>query len=238
MAIHVAILKPIYIRAILDGRKTIESRLTIQERPPYGVMQPGERLFIKASGGPFKATAIAGKVTQFNNLTPKRVESLRRRYQKRVGGDNAYWQSKRSSRFAVFVTLHDVSTLDVGPVYPKVNMKAWHVLDDSASPMFEITLTQGAIHNRYVSLGRDSRIVEAVAPMTLIMPDGKTVLTKVARGAMLRWRGWGAYYKRHGMLPGDRVRFVATGPRTYRVTFHPSHAQSTSRLNQTQQTPA
>ena len=219
MPIHVAILKPVYIRAILVGRKTIESRLTVQNRPPYGVVRPGERLFIKASGGPFMATAIAGKVTQFNDLTPRRVEALRRRFQKRVGGDDAYWRSKRDSRFAVFIELCGVSELDVGPAYPKVNMKAWHVLDDAASPVFETTLTEGAIRNRYVSLGFGHPIADA-KPIMLNLPDGVTVHTEIARGTMLRWRGWGTYYDRHALRPGDRVCFVAIRPRTYRVSFH------------------
>lgn len=223
MAIHVAILKPAYIRAILDGRKTIESRLTIQDRPPYGVIHPGERLFIKASGGPFMATAIAGKVTQFSGLTPRRVEALQRRYRKRVGGDHAYWRSKRQSRFAVFIELRGVGPLEIGPTYPKVNMRAWHVLDDASSPLLETTLTEGAIRNRYLRLGKGHAAAETATPIVLQMPDGQTIHTEIARGSMLRWRGWGAYYDQHQMRPGDRVCFVAIDPRTYRVSFHPRH---------------
>jgi len=50
--IHVAILKPGYIQAILAGTKTIESRLTKTAQPPYGKVVTGERLYLKASGGP------------------------------------------------------------------------------------------------------------------------------------------------------------------------------------------
>lgn len=43
--LHVAILKPNYIRDILAGTKTVESRLTKTNQPPHGRVETGERLF-------------------------------------------------------------------------------------------------------------------------------------------------------------------------------------------------
>ena len=58
--IHVAILKPNYIRDILAGDKTIESRFTKTNQPPHGRVAVGERLFLKASGGPFHGDGDGG----------------------------------------------------------------------------------------------------------------------------------------------------------------------------------
>lgn len=218
MSIHVAILKPVYIDLILRGRKTIESRLTHTAMPPYRAIKPGELIFLKRSGGPFAAIARAGRVDFFDDLTPGGVERLRKRFDARVLGDADHWKDKAGSRYATFVELKDVEPCDVGPTYAK-SMRAWHVLDEAHSPLVEVTLRGGAIRNRYVTLPHVSDRMRS-SPFTLLLPDGERVETDIAKGNMIRWRGWGAYYQRHGMRAGDRVRFVALGGRRYRVSFH------------------
>jgi hypothetical protein len=219
MPIHVAILKRPYVRLILEGKKTVESRLTRTAQPPYRAIESGERIFLKASSGPFMATAIAGEVEQHENLEPDDILRLRMRHNLSVCGDDGYWDLKQASRYAVFVGLTQVETIDVGPVYNK-SMRAWHVLDESLSPLMTIQLTDGAIRNHYVTMARASQRTRG-EPVTLLLPDGREIATGFADGkAMLQWRGWGPYYEQYQMIPGDTVRFVALGPGRYRVSFH------------------
>lgn len=218
MAIHVAILKKPYIGLILSGRKTVESRLTKTAQPPLRSIKTGERIFIKASGGPFMATAVAGKIDEYENLQPADIYRLGRQYRKSVCGRDEYIELKKHSRFAVYIHLYQVETIEVGPAYRK-SMRAWHVLDESLSPLLEIPLTDGAIRNRYLSLPGISEKMRS-RPVTLLMPDGEEVATEFAPGkSVLRWRGWGAYYSRYEMKPGDAVRIVAISQGRYRVTF-------------------
>lgn len=133
--IHAAILIPGYIREVLAGRKTIESRMTKTRQPPHGKVTVGERLFLKASGGPYMATAIAGGVMSFEGTTPADITRLRKRYGKRIGGDDAYWHSKRDSRFVTLIELTDVEPVAVGPAYKPAYMKAWYVLDEDRDPL-------------------------------------------------------------------------------------------------------
>jgi hypothetical protein len=218
MPIHVAILKRPYLKLILAGRKTVESRLMRTAQPPFQCIEPGERIFLKASSGPFMATAIAGKVDQHDKLEPYDILRLRVLHDKAVCGDDAYWQMKRDSRFAVFVELTEVEPIEVGPKYPK-SMRAWHVVDEKLSPLMDVTLTAGAIRNRYLSLPGTSAKMRR-GKVTLLMPDGEEIATGFAAGKpMLKWRGWGHYYDVHGVKPGDVVRVVALGAGRYRVTF-------------------
>lgn len=218
MPIHVAILKRPYVRLILSGEKTVESRLTRTAQPPLRTITTGERIFIKASSGPFMATALAGQIDQHEALELRDVLELRDRYNNAVCGNDEYWEVKKHSRFGVFIHLQQVEPIEVGPVYPK-SMRAWHVLDESLSPLKDVTLTDGAIRNRYISL-IDTTEKMRRRPVTLLLPDGQEVQTAFAEGkAMLKWRGWGAYYGEHRMNPGDAVRFVALSPGRYRVTF-------------------
>ncbi|MEM1446217.1 MAG: ASCH domain-containing protein [Planctomycetota bacterium] len=218
MSIHVAILQKPYLDAVLEGRKTIESRLTKTKREPFEAITTGERLFLKQSGGPFRATALATRVEPFANLTPPDVEWLRQKYQASVGGDDAYWAEKAGSRFAVFVTLGSIEAISVGPNYATQWMRAWYVLPNSASPLHDVVLTAGAIRNRYAAIPDISDRWRASA-ITLVLPDGREVRTDVVAGGRLRWRGWGQIYSEAGAKPGDRLRFLALGDDRLGVSF-------------------
>jgi hypothetical protein len=234
MPIHVAIMKRPYLQAILDGRKTMESRLTVRPLAPYRAIQPGERMFFKVSAGPFLATAVAGPVHFFEQLTPAKVVELKRRFNDRVLGDEQFWQGKRDSRFATFVELERVQPIGRGPVMEPSRGPAWFVLPDEAAPsppaMFEVTLTQGAIRNHYLRIPRKVHefaakhyggrtLAGAGEPVTLLIDGRPPVRTDIVSNGMVRWRGWGSVYEQEGASPGDAVRFVDVGDRRYRVTL-------------------
>src|SRR5688572_27369686 len=105
--IHIAVLLKPYLDLILRGRKTIESRLTHQARDPYERIEPGECIYFKISAGPYGATATAEHVIFEDNLTPKRISEIRRDYNDRICGDAAFWNWKRTSRFATLIWLKD-----------------------------------------------------------------------------------------------------------------------------------
>jgi hypothetical protein len=219
MSIHIAILKLPYLRAILDGRKTIESRLSKVACEPFGCVRTGERLYLKASGGPFMGTAIAGEVLTWDKLTPQVVAEIEQRYRPAIGGDDDYWQGKRAAAVATLIRLCEIEPLDVGPAFPRANMKAWHVLPDERDIVRDVTLTAGHIRNNHVSMAGVSAELRR-DQVTLQLPDGVEVVTDFPAGkAMLRWRGWGRYFNAFAVEPGGVVRFVAVAPRLYRVTF-------------------
>ena len=229
MAIHVAILQRPYLDAVLAGRKTVESRLTKTAQPPYGQVQSGESIYLKASGGPFMAVATAGRIACFDGLTPAAVERLRRRYNRRVCGENSYWRGKRDARYATFIELRDVRPITEGPEFPRSPYRAWFVLSDSAdasligpgrtkaeATAFEVTLTDGGIRNGYVSIASSKEGLPSGA-IALLLPDGRTVRTDVYRGHRIRWRGWRPYFTARDMQAGDLVRFVPVRRGRYRV---------------------
>ncbi|MFI4859316.1 MAG: hypothetical protein ACIAXF_01405 [Phycisphaerales bacterium JB063] len=222
--LHVAILKPNYIRDILAGEKTIESRLTKTNQPPHGQVTAGERLYLKASGGPFMAMAIASEVMSWADLTPAQYSRIEQQYRPAIGGDDAYWQMKRESRYATLIRLADVEPIDVGPKYKIAYMKAWYVLDEALNPVRDLALTAGAIRNRYAALPRAASSktsrpqADPSQAITLELPDGERVETELTKTRMLRWRGWGKLYDAQQAQPGDTLRFIAIGPSTYRVS--------------------
>src|SRR6185369_4861055 len=131
MSVHVAILWKQYIKLILDGTKTVESRLTIRPLVPYKAIKPGERIYMKASAGPFMATAVAEKVRFFEINTVEDLRDLYRRYNHLVRGDAAYWRwhKQKRSRCATLIWLRDVEPTGTGPKLAPSRGPAWFVLD-------------------------------------------------------------------------------------------------------------
>jgi len=214
MAIHVAILKPAYVRLILDGVKTVESRLYRTPMPPIGAAHVGERVYVKQSAGPFRAVARIAAVKEYHDLTPDKVAALAARYNRAVCGDANYWRSKRDARYATFIRLTDVQPTNTGPMYAK-SMRAWHVIDETPSQSLDYVLTRGGLRNRYARWPGNT----GSRRFTLLLPDGVRIDTDLTKGRMFRWRGWGSYYQAHAMRPGDRVRLVALGQDRFRVQF-------------------
>jgi len=217
--IHVAILKPAYIDAILAGTKTIESRLTKTAQPPYGSIQAGERLFLKVSGGRIMATALAGEVRFIEAHGPEDIDRVYRQFGKQIGGDKEYWESKRDSRYVTLVGLREVEPINVGPVYKTAYMKAWYVLDEKLSPVSDWVITAGAIRNQYamLPLTRGSKMRPGTR-ITLELPDGQSIGTDLASGGRLRWRSWGQVYDAAGARAGDVLRYVALGQNMFAIS--------------------
>ena len=218
MPIHVAILKKPYIDLVVDGQKTVESRLTQNALPPYRMIQLGERIYFKESCGPFRAMGVADTVEFHEGLTPSEVNAIRRKWNDRICGDDAYWKLKANRRYASLISLRDVEPIDFAPRFTKSNGLAWFVLDETCDPMFETVVTRGAIRNGYLSVPPAVHAFPA-SGFELELPDGQRIKTEIARGGMMRKRGWLAIYKSHGVRVGDRVRFVQTGRHRYRILF-------------------
>jgi len=70
---------------ILDGRKKIESRWYSVKYKPWDGIKEGETVYFKNAGEPVRIKAEVGKVTQFADLTPKRVREILDEYGKDDG---------------------------------------------------------------------------------------------------------------------------------------------------------
>ncbi|MFW5653865.1 MAG: hypothetical protein ACOC0P_07440 [Planctomycetota bacterium] len=133
MMIHIAIIHKRYLDAILDGTKRAELRLTEQARVPFRAISEGERVYLKQASGPFRATAIAGRIDTHEHLTPDGVAALREKYADVVGrGHDDFWHRKRNAKYATIVFLRDVERICFGPEIARSRGLAWFRLPDEA----------------------------------------------------------------------------------------------------------
>jgi ASC-1-like (ASCH) protein len=124
---HLVILKKPYLEAILDGRKSIESRFSRARHRAFGRILPGDKLFLKVSSGPVCAQATVAAVRYFENLTPEQMSRIEQRYNRYIGGDREYWRSKADSKFGFLVRLKDVAPINPRRI-SKRDWRAWVVL--------------------------------------------------------------------------------------------------------------
>ena len=127
MTCHLVILKHCYLSAILAGRKTVECRLSRTRRAPYAVVRPGDRLWLKRSGGPVVAVAQAGWVEAFHPVTPALIRQIEQRYAAAALADADFFRHHQDARFATVLAVEAVQ-----PVEPiriaKRDQRAWVVL--------------------------------------------------------------------------------------------------------------
>jgi len=133
--IHVAVLKPKYIDLILAGEKTIESRFARVRALPIGRIAPGHAIYLKDSGGPVRATAIASRVWNFENLWPKQIDMLKRRFEHRVRAGSDYWRQHRHANHACFIELGQLEPIFDPPIVPRLFGSGWLILPVTARAM-------------------------------------------------------------------------------------------------------
>ncbi|MHC4071507.1 MAG: hypothetical protein ACYSWW_22350 [Planctomycetota bacterium] len=124
---HLVILKQPYFSMILKRRKHIELHLHKTRRPAFGCVLAGDKLFLKTSSGPVRATATVRVVKNYKNLTPEQILEIKRVYNHDIAGPDEYWQSKMDCKFGFMVWIKDVK-----PIWPvEIDMKGqrtWVVL--------------------------------------------------------------------------------------------------------------
>lgn len=242
--IHVAILLKPYADLVLAGTKRVECRLTQQPLAPFECIEPGERIYIKQSGGPYRATAIAGEVICEADLTPTRIRQLYKHYNDLICGELAFWKMKKQAKFATLIWLEQVEPTSTGPALAPSRGLAWRTIQPpppetaparrstkhgAPAPSFAVQLTAGNLRNNSVYVtgirshfprasvgGRNKK--ESGRPFTLMLDGGPTVATDiVGERNLFRTRAWGAWFRAMNAKPGDEVVFTPVASDAYFV---------------------
>lgn len=129
---HLMIVHPQSAAPILTGHKLVEARFGTNHALPFGQIKPGDVVYIKPSGQRVAAKAIVHRVDEYEGLAPEDIDHLQRIYNDLVLGDQSFWNAKRESTHATFITLErvnllpDESTVPEGLLAP--GHDAWRLL--------------------------------------------------------------------------------------------------------------
>jgi hypothetical protein len=129
-SVHLAIFVEPFLRFLLEGQKTVESRFSIHRRPPFGRVQAGDIVLVKESGGPIVAVAQVSDVWYYE-LDPNAREFIRTRFAKQLCVEPEFWESKADSCYATLMQFSRVDRLQ--PIScTKRDRRGWVVLASSS----------------------------------------------------------------------------------------------------------
>ena len=128
VGVHLAIFVEPYLTAVLEGKKTIESRFAVTRRPPYNCIEPNDYILLKKSGGPVIGLALAGS-THFYQLSPAVLTDLRQRFaQQLFAQDDLFWTDRAAKHYATLIELEE--PMAIQPVtIPKRDRQGWVTYD-------------------------------------------------------------------------------------------------------------
>ena len=98
---HIAVMTEPCLSLLLEGKKTLESRLSRRRASPWGRVTPGDIVLVKRSGGPFVGIFQIETVTYC--ILENGVESLRRNWNDRICAPEAFWRAKADCRYATLM---------------------------------------------------------------------------------------------------------------------------------------
>lgn len=128
---HVAIFSPPFLDLILEGRKTVEGRFSKVRRAPFGVVNEGDTVLMKDSGGPVRGSFLVAKVESFGNLTPEKLKEIETRYSASLcaDADPEYWKKRCVCRYATLLHIAEPRSFGQPFSFSKKDRRGWVVLD-------------------------------------------------------------------------------------------------------------
>ncbi len=99
VSLHLAVLVEPYLRFILGGRKTIESRFSVRPTPPYGRVDSGDVVLLKESGGPIVGAFTALSAWDYR-LDPDSWAHLRREFAVALCAQDGFWEERAAAEYA------------------------------------------------------------------------------------------------------------------------------------------
>ena len=141
---HLAILTQPWLNLILDGHKTIETRISKTKLPPYQAVNVGDHVLMKESGGPIRGVFEIEQVETYHassNLDKLVFDAVFRDDARQIYGFQEVMYAHReafrkkwcASKYATFMHVKNVRRYD--PVVPiqKSNRQAWVVLGNGTA---------------------------------------------------------------------------------------------------------
>jgi cytidylate kinase len=127
VGVHLAIFVEPFLKFVLEGRKTIESRFSLTRRAPFKQVQPGDVVILKRSGGPIVGVCRVAQ-TWFYVLDPKSWKHVREEFAQRLcAEDPAFWSTRSCAKYATLLRIENVRALQPFRVSKK-DRRGWLVL--------------------------------------------------------------------------------------------------------------
>jgi hypothetical protein len=110
VGVHLAIFVEPYLSFILQGKKTIESRFSVNRHAPFGQVKNGDILVLKKSSGPVCGVCRVADVW-FYRVDPKTWVEIEQYAEGLCMDGSPFWEKKKAASFATLMRVHEVQAL-------------------------------------------------------------------------------------------------------------------------------
>ena len=131
---HLAIFVDPFLTFMLEGKKTIESRFSINRIAPYHKITKGDVILIKESGGPIVGVC---KVQErwYYNLDPKSWTEIRKYEDALCITDPSFWKRKKKAAYGTLIKVHHIAQISPMEIEKK-DRRGWIVLTNHQYEFF------------------------------------------------------------------------------------------------------
>lgn len=135
--VHLGVFVEPFLEAILDGRKTVESRFGVHRCAPFDRVQAGDIILLKRSGGPVVGIAVAGEA-RYYQLDAVRLGEIRERFASKIyAEDDEFWEARSEKRFATLIDIEEVSKIETLEI-DKRDRRGWVTYSSARQPCFAL----------------------------------------------------------------------------------------------------
>jgi len=135
--VHLAVFVEPYLKFVLDGSKTVESRFSVHRCAPYGRVSRGDVILLKRTGGGVVGLCQASQVWNYA-LQPGALSEIKQLFGPAIcpqGED--FWDVRARASFATLIRVGHARAIEP-LVVPKRDRRGWVVLErpDGHGPLF------------------------------------------------------------------------------------------------------
>lgn len=127
IGIHLAVCREPYIQYMINGSKTIESRITKNKIIPYGKVKDGDIVILKRSSGPVLAIFTVKNVISFDSSSFN-LSTIQNNYQEELQIHDDWWELKRDARFASLICIEEIVALNAIDITLQKNRQSWIII--------------------------------------------------------------------------------------------------------------
>lgn len=127
---HLAIMNKTTIEAILNGKKTVETRFSQHKIVPFGVISRGDLVYIKPPGEEVIGQFRVKKVFFFDGLDLSDLNYLSNLYGKELAVEKKYWEKHKNACYGTLIFIGDSERFITSPIkIKKSDQRGWMMLD-------------------------------------------------------------------------------------------------------------
>lgn len=125
--LHLAVFHEPFLTLLLDGKKTIESRFSVNRIAPYEHIARDDVILLKRNGGPVVGIALAGD-PGFYEMDAAAWGDIRVRFAAAIcAPDEQFWAERAQARYATLIPIRAATALPAIPV-AKRDRRGWVVI--------------------------------------------------------------------------------------------------------------